>query len=228
MMRRGSLSALTITQRAEDGQNGVREWEEKGKEEGRSRDGREDTREPFNTHNIVSVRQWGLTTSAGVSVGFISMRLECRTLWCYSNASVSASVHVCVQGKHTFFSFLFFFFFLNPVVTFIGMAITSIVHDNTLLSSLTAAMWKYVDIAKPIFWRWVHLKCQWTSLTHSREKLSSKLKLFFYWLITNICLLFIFQKWMAELGSVYNLSECMTHPFESADPLYHLCPFWIN
>lgn len=57
MMRRGSLSALTITQRAEDGQNGAREREEKGEKEGRSRDGMEDTREPFNAHNIVSVRQ---------------------------------------------------------------------------------------------------------------------------------------------------------------------------
>ena len=57
MMRGGSLSALTITHRAGDGQNGVRMQRKREGGEGRSRDGREDTREPFNTHNIVSVRQ---------------------------------------------------------------------------------------------------------------------------------------------------------------------------
>lgn len=57
-MRRGSLSALTITQRVGDGQNKVKEGEEKGgRKKSRSRDGREVAREPFSTHNTVSVKQ---------------------------------------------------------------------------------------------------------------------------------------------------------------------------
>lgn len=56
-MRRGSLSALTITQRAGDGQNEVRRERRREGKIGRSRDGREDARESFSTHSTVSVRQ---------------------------------------------------------------------------------------------------------------------------------------------------------------------------
>ena len=53
-MRRGSLSALTITQRAGDGQSEVRR--EKKKREGAGM-GKEDSWEPFSTHKTVSVKQ---------------------------------------------------------------------------------------------------------------------------------------------------------------------------
>lgn len=56
-MRRGALSALTITQRAGDGQNEVRRERTRKGKKGKRKDGREDAREPFSTHNTVSVRQ---------------------------------------------------------------------------------------------------------------------------------------------------------------------------
>ncbi len=183
MIRRGSLSALTITQRVGDGQDEVRR-ERRVKQKGRSRDGREDAREPFSTHNTVSVRQWGLTTSARVSLGFISMRLYRRTLWCYSNTSVHASVCVCVCVcvlKENSLSFKpEYYFHIFQILPLLLLGVTT--FYTTAIRRSTSCKWVF----------------DWQIITHSKEKVWSKLKWVVYKTDEVIILMFFSQKGMVK------------------------------
>lgn len=129
-----------------------------GRERRRSEGRRDSTGEPFRTHNNVNVRQWGLTTSAGVSVGFISMRLQRETL---SVMVKQLCVHLCVF-VHVFNVFLFFFQKRGILVLLVFVSIANDSSFSTTGEFYTRMNIKQSHRLEMSLCRWLHFR--WTQL----------------------------------------------------------------